>query len=391
MSEKRIYYLLDAYTNKSATAEEEQELFRLVTTTDSDAVLKNYIHHLTEKGSNEDFSEVDWENIYRKVIQQAGKRKPRIGIRHIKWYRIAAAVLALLIGGSIYLLYNKKTQQDEYVAATQGQHDKHLIMPGGKKAILQAGNTQVMLNKEDTSFTLAGNTVHINNGDVKIADAKPVQYTLTTPRGGEYRLVLSDGTKVWLNADSKLIYPSVFTANTRKVMLEGEAYFEVKTDATHPFIVKLLSSSEGESRGEVKVLGTQFNVNAYPDDQNIVTTLIKGKVQVKSPDNEMVIQPGEQTLINKAGQISLNETADVEQAIAWKNGYFRFAKADIHTIMKQLARWYDIKVKYENTLPNYRFGAVISRDNNISGILNMLEATGDVHFTINGNEVTVSE
>lgn len=389
MTEDRIYYLLRAYTGRTATIAEEQELFHWVARADQDAVLKDYIRHLMETEAGEKFPDVNWDNLRREILRQARNTKHRRPTLIMRRYKIAAAIVALLIAGSFYLISNKKQYNKNIAHATK--FIKNDIKPGGTKAILQAGNSRVILNKEDTSFTLAGNTVQINNGGVKIADKEPVQYTLITPPGGEYRLVLSDGTTVWLNADSKLIYPSVFTGNNRQVALGGEAYFEVKTDASHPFTVKLSPSSGGEGRGEVKVLGTHFNVNAYPDDPDIITTLISGKVQVKSKNNQMILQAGEQTVLNKTGNITLNKAADIEQAIAWKNGYFRFDKADIHTIMKQLARWYDIKVTYENELPAHYFGAIISRDNNISGILNMLEATGEVHFKINGNEVTVSK
>src|SRR5699024_158019 len=141
----------------------------------------------------------------------------------------------------------------------------------------------IVLNNKDTSFILAGNTVHTNNGDVKIINKRFALYTLATPRGGEYSLILPDGTKVWLNADSRLVYPSFFTGNTRNVQLEGEAYFDVKRDAGRPFIVRLPSSrlEEGE-RSEIKVLGTEFNVQAYKDEPNITTTLVKGKVQINN-------------------------------------------------------------------------------------------------------------
>jgi ferric-dicitrate binding protein FerR (iron transport regulator) len=239
-----------------------------------------------------------------------------------------------------------------------------------------------VLNKKDTSFVLAGNTVNIQAGGVKVAGEKPVQYTLVTPKGGEYSLILEDGTKVWLNADSKLVYPSGFGGGARKVQLTGEAYFEVKTDAEHPFIVHTY-------RQDIRVLGTEFNVQAYPEENEIVTTLITGKVQVNSKGEKVQLKQGQQAISNKNGILRLQPKADLEQAIAWKEGYFRFDYTDIYEIMRQLSRWYDIKVSYEEGVKHREFLAFINRDNNISEVLGMLEATGAIRFEINGKKITV--
>lgn len=394
LSRERIYYLLKSYTDGTATKAEENELFEWVTTAaGEEEALKHHIKQLIRQHERAAFPEVDWRRIYRKIWKNAGIGHRFYPRRKRLWVRMAAAVLILILGtGAVYLLLPwKGEKQTSETAGEIPAAFKNDIKPGGTKAILKAGNSSVTLTSTDTSFSLAGNQVNIRNGDVRIAKANPVKYTLVVPRGGTYRLVLADGTKVWLNADSKLIYPSLFTGPTREVYLEGEAYFEVKLDAIHPFIVKLPSSSipGGKKRSMIRVLGTAFNVQAYPDEKNAITTLVKGKIAVSSPDKKLVLTPGQQVQMDHAGEFNLNLHADVHQAVAWKNGYFRFDRKDIHSIMKQLARWYDIKVNYSESLPTHYFGAIISRDNNISGILRMLEATGDVHFKIEGKEVTV--
>lgn len=383
-SEERIYYLLRAYTDRTATKEEEKELFQWAATISDSRLLNVYIEHLIQAHSNERFPNVDWENLYNriwKIAQEESYPKP---IKRTRWYRAlaaAAAVAAILIASGIYLLRQKKQQVPASASSVTSQFEND-IKPGGTKAILQAGHVQVTLNQKDTSFSLAGNTININSGNVTIANANPVQYTLTTPIGGDYSLTLSDGTKVWLNAGSRLVYPSVFAEGSRMVSLEGEAYFDVKTEVDHPFIVNT-------ARQSIKVLGTEFNVSAYDNDLNVATTLVKGKIEVESAGKRMELNPGEQSQLSETGTLSINPDADIDQAIAWKNGYFRFDKADIHTIMQQLARWYDIKVSYAGNLTENYFGAVISRNNNISGILDMLSATGDVYFRIKGREVFV--
>lgn len=302
--------------------------------------------------------------------------------RSLRWYYLAAAIAALVfITGSIYLLSNRKKVPARLVQ-TPTQPFKNDIKPGVTRAILQAGNVQVTLNKTDTSFVLAGNAVLINSGDLQVSDVKPVQYTLITPRGGQYSLVLADGTKVWLNADSKLVYPSIFNRISRDVYLTGEAYFDVKTDAAHPFIVHTEEQN-------IKVLGTEFNIKAYPDDKESITTLVNGKVQVNSFGKQILLKEGQQATSGNDGQFSLQPDADVKQAIAWKEGYFRFDNTDIHDIMKQLSRWYNVKVDYEKGSVPHEFVAVINRNNNISQILEMLEGTGEIQFSIDGNVVTV--
>ncbi len=381
---ERIYYLLQAYTRHTVTDLEEQELLQWVANTPDDTILRDYIQRLIQSApSDKKLSEVDWENLFSRIQQRIKKEEPGLAvIRRLRRYRVAAAILALAIaGGSIYFFANKKQERSKIIAgkALLSQND---ILPGNEKAILQAGNTQIALGEKDTSFSLAGNAIHIVSGNLKTADIKPTRYALITPRGGEYRLVLADGTKVWLNAGSKLQYPSVFTGNNREVTLEGEAYFDVQHDAGHPFIVHAALQT-------IQVLGTEFNVHAYADEKDIITSLVEGKVQVNASGRTLLLKPGQQAQSDGEGQLVLKSDPDLEEAIAWKNGYFRFDKADIHTIMQQLSRWYDVEVSYAKDLSPHYFGAIISRDNNISQILGMLEATGEVHFKIAGRNVAV--
>lgn len=298
-----------------------------------------------------------------------------------RWYRIAAAVLALVAGvGCIYVLMNKKNPVRAIVQNTTivGQND---IKPGSVKAVLQAGGVQVTLNKKDTSFSLAGNMVQVKNGNVEVTDARATQYTLIVPRGGAYNLTLSDGTKVWLNADSKLIYPSKFTGENRAVSLEGEAYFKVGKDAEHPFIVHT-------EKQDIQVLGTEFNIHAYANENESVTTLINGAVRVNSFGEKIILVPGQQ-VISGDGKATLQEHPDIKQAIAWKEGYFIFHNTGLQEVMQQLSRWYDVTVNYEKGVRSHEFMAIISRDNNISQVLGMLEASGVVRFKVKGKEVTV--
>lgn len=389
LSEERIYYLLKSYTEGVATEAEEKELYDWAAATPDDQQIKDHVLHLVHQ-DKETFDGVDWDSLYDRIKKNMHRKGNFRSLKRRRRLRAAAAFLILIIGGGSGYLFMAKEHQPPVLAdnTTKAAHYNNDIKPGGTRAVLQTANSSVTLTGADTVFTLAGNRVQINDGGVLVSKTKAVQYQLIVPRGGTYHTVLSDGTKVWLNADSKLSFPSTFRGSRREVVLIGEAYFEVSQDAVHPFIVKLPSAAEKDVR-EIKVLGTAFNVATYGADGNVTTTLINGKVQVKNDAKQMILLPGQQAIMSQQGTIDLNTDVDVEQVVAWKNGYFRFDKADIHTIMDQLARWYDIKVSYSGDLQPKHFGAIISRDNNISGILKMLEATGEVHFKIEGNEVTV--
>ncbi len=371
--------LLGKYLNNKCSPAELEELFGYLKSDDDEAYHAVMKDLWNEIGAEKNLKKEKADRLLKHAIRAD---KPVVHSSRV-WYRIAAAVLALVIGiGSVYLLVDKK-KPAQTIAHNMATEDGHDINPGSFKAILQAGAAQVALNERDTSFTLAGNIVHINNGNIKVTDAKVTKYTLIVPRGGEYNLVLSDGTKVWLNAESKLIYPSRFTGGDRAVSLEGEAYFEVTKNAGHPFIVHT-------RKQDIQVLGTEFNVHAYSDENKVITTLVNGSVRISSFGEKMILKPGEQ-VISENGRASVEKHADIKQAIAWKEGYFFFNNTSLYDVMNQLSRWYDVQVNYAADVRSHEFMAIISRDNNISQVLEMLEASGVVQFKIKRGEVTVTQ
>jgi ferric-dicitrate binding protein FerR (iron transport regulator) len=214
-----------------------------------------------------------------------------------------------------------------------------------------------------------------------------VYNTIATPRGGEYQIELSDGTKVWLNAASSLKFPAAFTGDERNVMLTGEAYFEVAKNAKMLFNVTVNGL-------RVDVLGTHFNVNAYSDENVIATTLLEGAVKVTSqviagtPSRSLTMKPGQQANVTGAGRMSLVKDADVEKAVAWKNGQFQFDNEDIATIMRQISRWYDVDVLYQGAVPKRFFTGKISRRSNASQVIDMLEFAG-VNLKLVGRNIVV--
>jgi len=213
-----------------------------------------------------------------------------------------------------------------------------------------------------------------------------IQYnTLTNPKGSKVvDMTLSDGTRVWLNAGSSVTYPVAFVGKERKVTIDGEAYFEVTHNVAMPFKV-----SKGNM--EVTVLGTHFNVNAYDDDAIIKVTLLEGSVRAStgSAGQSVIIRPGEQALAIDNGKLTIEKGIDLDAVMAWKNGRFQFEGVGIDEVMKQVGRWYDVEVVYEAKPKEQHFRGGIARDVEASKLFKMLEATGAVHFRIEGRKVIV--
>lgn len=307
------------------------------------------------------------------------------------WPRIAAAasiLLSLSIGG--YFIINKKPIQqivkNQKQEIVPGINKATLTLANGKKIILtrglngklaQQGSTlvQVNSNKSITYTGLAANST----------SATEVQFnTLSTVRGEQspYPLVLADGTKVWLNAASSITFPTSFSGKERVVKITGEAYFEVVHDALHPFKVTV--------RGQtIEDLGTQFNINAYPDEPAMKTTLINGKVKISEGSQATVLKPGLQAVVSPSGSSIIVQAADVDQVMAWKNGNFEFEGTPLKDIMRQISRWYDVDISYKGTIEDAEFGGSISRSKNINEILSVLETTKGVHFKIEGRRILV--
>jgi hypothetical protein len=268
------------------------------------------------------------------------------------------------------------------------------IPPGGNRAVLTLANgRQIDLAKAANGNLAVQAGLHIikngpgqviyQDGQRKKQDGQPVYNTVSTPDGGIWQLGLPDGTKVWLNNSSALAYPATFAgAKQRTVELHGEAYFEVAKDKAHPFVVK-------SAEQEVRVFGTHFNIRAFKGDQVTQTTLLEGSVSVNSHDKPgaQVLKPGEQACFSHGlmtiGKVNIND------AIAWKDGYFRFTDAPIEQVMRELSRWYGIEVRYEGPVPGENLNGKISRLKNISKVLAALEATKTVHFKVKGRRVTV--
>ncbi|WP_290797614.1 FecR family protein [Flavihumibacter sp. UBA7668] len=306
-----------------------------------------------------------------------------------QWLKIAASVVLVIgVGSTVWLLPKKS---DKIVAQTAEPVSD--IKPGSNMAYLQLGNGQTILLDSAVNGQLArqGNTAIIKKNDHVIysplnagSDELTGINTLSTPHGGQYKLQLPDGSLVWLNAASSISFPAAFHKDHRKVSITGEVYFEIKKDQTKPFIVDIANGAS------VEVLGTSFNIQSYNNEKTIQTTLLEGSVKIRKYQLQAMLQPGQQAQISKGETtpIKIKKDVDTEQVMAWKNGFFSFANSDLESIMRQIARWYDVEIVYKGTIPKRSFGGEISRNTNLSQVLKILEESS-INFTIDKKTIIV--
>lgn len=327
----------------------------------------------------------DKQVVFSYILEEANRRTaspPAVKTMSLRRWWAAAAVL-LLLGTGFYFLTRPKPPV--VVAQSPG----NTIQPGREGAILTlADGSQVVLDSlKNGVITQQGTTdVKLRNGQLLYnsrngAASPSLAYnTVATPRGRQFRVLLPDGTAVWLNAASSLRYPVAFPEGERNVTVTGEAYFEVAADARKPFTVKT------ENGTVIKVLGTSFNVNAYTDESALRATLLQGKILVKTSTANQVLLPGQQAVVGTS--ITVDAHANTGQAIAWKNGIFNFQQAPLEVVMRQISRWYDVEVVYEKNIPAITFGGEMGRDLELKDVLEFLQESG-VHFKLSGRKLTV--
>jgi len=329
--------------------------------------------------------DIDHENMSLRLDQVWANIKPaknsKKGAVRLSVVYITTAAAALVIAFGSYFLGQRNTSM---VLPRETISYNSDVPPGGNSAVLTLFNgKKISLSGSRTKIIVKNSSLTYEDGTsiARVAGSKG-QNTITTPIGGQYNIELPDGTKVALNAASTITFPSSFLGLVnRRIVLDGEAYFEVAKDAHHPFIV--LSRTQ-----QVKVLGTHFNINSY-NESSVKTTLLEGAVQVNAQRHAQQLKPGEQTINNNSELRKV--TADLELETAWKNGRTEFQQADIKSVMSMLERWYNIETAYRGKLPTALFSGSVSRNKNISEVLRLMEATGDVHFKIEGRRVVVMD
>ena len=415
MIKKSIKDIFESYLKKSSTEKEIAFLYSWIKDKSNKTELNELIDEFSQKDDTMNLDhllgedEIIWRQIQTKLNERSTLEEQYSNIsdeggKHIKrkieelenkkvifWkrFRAVAATISLILVGFLILDSSLKFEQPKISELN--------IQPGISKATLFLENgksfeltekTDLTIETGDTKIVGAGSSISYSLAPKeKTASSKELQFnTLQIPRGGEFFLELSDGTKVWINSDSRLIYPVQFIGNERNVELIGEAYFEVAPNVSKPFIV----TSGVQS---IEVLGTSFNLTSYEDDNEIITTLVEGKVTIwrsHGDQGKIVLLPNQQSIMTKRDGEILTRNVDVREAIAWKSGKFYFHNESMSNIMKILSRWYDINVFFDNSrISRLLFSGGFKRYENFEQVKSIIESTEELTFSIKENTVII--
>lgn len=301
------------------------------------------------------------------------------------WKGAAAAVIGMAAVAGVMYFMKQQPRQAQVVQHVPDAMKE--VMPGGNKARLLLGNGKSLILDQMADGPISGDAqLHKEDAALVYGTSNGnSSNTLITPKGGQYRVQLEDGTKVWLNAASSLEYPVSFNGSDRTVKLTGEAYFEVAQHASKPFFVQMNGMT-------VQVLGTHFNINAYAEEKRFTTTLLEGAVRVVAGSQRLTLSPGEQTTLEQRSGILQRAKGDAADAIAWKNGIFTFKNHELAAVMRDISRWYDVSIIYDKGIDeNIHVTGAMRRQDNLSQALKILELTADLHFTVQGRTITVSK
>ncbi len=404
MNEAKLKRLLHDYFNNTISHADCMEMLEYLKNADAGKIEAYISEGLLQLDNGPELMPSQARNIWKQITSDArytasavhitGNQSPTIKLYRRTWFQVAATLLVFLAVGLIF--FNRQFSQPVASKRYVKHKNTNIILPGSAKATLTTANGEMLVLEQAANGLIAksGNmkVFKTHNGQViyNLKDQKPlspvqqVSYnTLTTPKGGEYQVVLADGTKIWLNAASSITYPTAFNTKERRVKLSGEAYFEVAKDARKPFFVNT-------ANGQIRVLGTHFNISAYLDDEVTSTTLLEGAVQVTKNQSSSLLKPGQQASISRGSDYIRVAKANIEEVMAWKNGYFIFNEDNIGGIMKKVARWYDVGVQYHGPVDDQKFGGTFHRSKSITELLHYLEKIGNIHFSITGRRITVT-
>ncbi len=390
--QQRIADLLDKYVSKSISEEEFKALFSYI---EDPAYREEVLNYL--KGADKiqlpdaEAHHIDWDLMYQQVIHTPAEK---MGGRSFlspffrSYLAIAAVSVLTFLGITFFFIRHQEHPVAQEMAAVVFKD----LRPGTDKAFLKLDDgTEIVLdNEHEGTLAYQGATaVQTANGRViyqstgKASSTEVLYNSIHTPRGGQYRLILPDKSEIWLNAESSIRFPTLFTGKEREVEVTGEVYFEVASDKSKPFKVRT-------GNALIEVLGTHFNVMSYTNEANHTVTLVEGSVKISNGGAAQVLTPGQQAVFQPNSSHITLRTVDVDQAVDWKNGLFIFEDASVPEVMRRIERWYDVDVVYnQQNIPKDKFTGVIRRNTNVSKLLGLLQQAGGVSFEIRDKMIEV--
>lgn len=402
MHKERLAFLFRRYAAKECSNEEKAELFERIREMNTSDLLKELSEshpYPTElKQLDDEAGREILAAIYTALPGSNAAEAPVVkmsGKNAKTWKYVAAGILLVGLATSYFLFRSSQSGlagNPPIRDVAPGKQGAELILGDGRTVVLDSlGNGLVAVQGHAEVVLQNGELTYSSSLETPGSSSEGSVYynTMRTPRGRQFQMQLSDGTRVWLNAASSIRFPAYFTHNSREVQVTGEIYLEVKPDQNKPFIVHYSAGPEGR-KGKVEVLGTSFNINAYEDEPEITTTLTEGSVRVSSGQLAMVLSPGSQAVIplTRNDSALFIRTVNVDQVVAWKNGVFNFHQTSLPSAMRQIARWYDVDVVYEKGLPDIQFAGKIQRNLSLMQIIKGLEDE-EVHFRIEGKKLIV--